>query len=177
MRTRVLNHFHTFHPEAQAELNRLAAEEARLTLALARRSESEPEPKPKRRMSEPPAPVDDIAVELEKVRAAMVEPRKVIASGVVRVVIKGLSRGEFRRLLTGHPPRDGDDLDARLGYNSDTFGDSLIRACIVRTESLDGEPAPNDWPTWADDMTNGQWEEFFRACLDLTNDGQPVFPR
>lgn len=27
MRTRVLNHFHTFHPEAQAELNRLAAEE------------------------------------------------------------------------------------------------------------------------------------------------------
>ena len=38
MRTRVLNHFHTFHLEAQAELNRLAAEEARLTLALARRS-------------------------------------------------------------------------------------------------------------------------------------------
>ena len=75
MRTRVLNHFHTFHPEAQAELNRLAAEEARLTLALARRSESEPEPKPKRRMSEPHAPTDGIEAELEKVRAAMVEPR------------------------------------------------------------------------------------------------------
>ena len=67
MRTRVLNHFHTFHPEAQAELNRLAAEEARLTLALARRSESEPaEPKPKRRMSEPPASADGIEAELER---------------------------------------------------------------------------------------------------------------
>ena len=122
------------YPEAQAELNRLAAEEARLTLALARRSESEPaEPKPKRRMSEPHAPTDGIEAELEKVRAAMVEPRKVIASGVVRIVIKGLTRGEYRRLL--------------------------------------------EWSAWADEMTNGQWEEVLRACFKLTNDGEPVFPQ
>jgi hypothetical protein len=178
MRTRVLNHFHTFHPEAQAELNRLAAEEARLTLALARRSESEPaEPKPKRRMSEPPAPGDDIEAELEKVRAAMVEPRKVIASGVVRIVIKGLTRGEYRRLLVEHPPREDDPLDAQLGYNSDSFGDAFVQACILRTESLDGEPVPNEWSAWADEMTNGQWEEVLRACFKLTNDGEPVFPQ
>jgi hypothetical protein len=35
MRTRVLNHFHTFHPEAQAEHDRLAQEEKRLTRAQA----------------------------------------------------------------------------------------------------------------------------------------------
>ena len=175
MRTRVLNHFHTFHPEAQAEFNRLTLEEKRLTLAIARKAEGDDLPAPKRRASQPaPKPLE---AELADVRAQMDECRKVIASGVVRVVIKGLSRGEFRRLLTGHPPRDGDDLDARLGYNSDTFGDSLISACIVKTESLDGAPVDNEWAAWADDMTNGQWEEFFRACLDLTNDGQPVFPR
>jgi hypothetical protein len=178
MRTRVLNHFHTFHPEAQAELNRLAAEEARLTLALARRSESEPaEPKPKRRMSEPPASADGIEAELEKVRAAMVEPRKVIASGVVRLVIKGLTRGEYRRLLVEHPPRKDDPLDAQLGYNSDSFGDAFVQACILRTENLDGEPVPNEWSAWADEMTNGQWEEVLRACFKLTNDGEPVFPQ
>jgi hypothetical protein len=171
MRTRVLNHFHTFHPDAQAEHDRLAAEEKRLTRLQAAQPEDEPK---RRRMSDPAEDVDAL---LEDVRAKIDEQKAVIASGVVRVVIKGLTRGEFRRLLTAHPPREGDALDAQLGYNSDTFGDALISACIVRTENLDGEPVPNDWAAWADDMTNGQWEEFFTACLRLTNDGEPVFPR
>jgi hypothetical protein len=172
MRTRVLNHFHTFHPEAQAEHDRLAQEEKRLTRAQAAQDD-DGEPK-RRRMSDPP---EDIEAALENVRARIEQQKAVIASGVVRVVIKGLTRGEFRRLLTAHSPREGDPLDAQLGYNSDTFGDALISASIVRTEDLDGEPVPNDWAAWADEMTNGQWEEFFTACLKLTNDGEPVFPR
>jgi len=175
MRTRVLNHFHTFHPDAQAEHDRLAFEEKRLTRALARLGDEDPD-RP-RRMSEPVPQTADIEAELEAVRARIDEQKAIIASGVVRVVIKGLTRGEFRRLLTAHPPRDGDDLDGRLGYNSDTFGDALISASIVRTESLDGETVDNEWAEWADDMTNGQWEEVFTACLTLTNDGEPVFPR
>ena len=171
MRTKVLNHFHTFHPEAQAEFDRLAAEEKRLTLAQARQAEGGA---PKRRMSEP---VDDLTGQIEAVRAAMDVQRDIIASGVVRVVIKGLSRGEFRRLMVAHPPREDDALDRQLGYNADTFGDALIAACIVRTESLSGEAVENRWPQWADEMTNGQWEEFFTACLKLTNEGGPSFPR
>ena len=183
MRTKVLNHFHTFHPDAQEEFNRLAAEEKRLTRAMAR----EPEPtdgpdtlrldgtRP-RRLSEP-SRSDWIETELADVRAEMDEQRKVIASGVVRIIIKGLTRGEFRRLLTAHPPRSGDDLDARVGYNADTFGDALITACILRTEDLNGNPVPNEWDKWADDMTNGQWEDVFTACMKLTNDPEPVFPR
>ena len=171
MRTRVLNHFHTFHPEAQAEFDRLAAEEKRLLLVEARRDEGD---KPKRRMSEP---VDDLAGQIEAVRAAMDAQRDIIASGVVRVVIKGLSRGEFRRLMVAHPPREDDALDRRLGYNADTFGDALVTACIERTESVSGEAVENRWPQWADEMTNGQWEEFFTACLKLTNEGEPSFPQ
>lgn len=174
MRTRVLNHFHTFHPEAQAEFDRLAAEEKRLTLAHARQAEGGAESSPKRRMSEP---ADDLAGQIEAVRAALDVQRDIIASGVVRVVIKGLSRGEFRRLMVAHPPREDDALDRQLGYNADTFGDALITACIVRTESLSGEAVENRWPQWADEMTNGQWEEFFTACLKLTNEGEPSFPQ
>ena len=180
MRTKVLNHFHTFHPEAQEEFNRLAAEEKRLTRAMAREPEPTDGPTPvrldgrPRRLSEPP---DDLDAQLADVRAEMDEQRKVIASGVVRILIKGLTRGEFRRLLTAHPPRSGDDLDARVGYNADTFGDALIKACILRTEDLDGNPVPNEWDQWADDMTNGQWEDVFTACMKLTNDPEPVFPR
>jgi hypothetical protein len=173
MRTRVLNHFHTFHPEAQAELDRLAHEERELTRRMAR--EGGDEEAPRRRMSEPQKAISDAVI--AEVRAKMDEQRKVIASGVVRIVIKGLTRGEFRRLVTAHPPREGDDLDKRLGYNADTFGDALVKACIVRTENLDGEPVPNEWDKWADEMTNGQWDEVFTACMKITNDGEPVFPR
>lgn len=180
MRTKVLNHFHTFHPDAQEEFNRLAAEEKRLTRALAREPEPEDTPAPvrldgrPRRLSEPPVNLD---AELADVRAAMDEQRKVIASGVVRIHIKGLTRGEFRRLLTSHPPRQGDELDGKVGYNADTFGDALIKACILRTEDLNGNPVANEWDQWADDMTNGQWEDVFTACMKLTNDPEPVFPR
>ena len=180
MRTKVLNHFHTFHPDAQEEFNRLAAEEKRLTLAKAREPESEDTHAPvrldgrPRRLSEPPVNLD---AQLADVRAKMDEQRKIIASGVVRIIIKGLTRGEFRRLLTAHPPRQGDDLDSKVGYNADTFGDALIKACILRTEDLNGNPVPNLWDQWADEMTNGQWEDVFTACMRLTNDPEPVFPR
>lgn len=171
MRTKVLNYFHTFHPEAQAEHDRLAKEEARLTLALARRGEDDA---PRRRMSQP---MDDLDAELAKVRVDLEEQRAVIASGVVRIIIKGLSRGEYRRLLVEHGPREDDPLDDRLGYNTDSFGEALIRACIVRTEDLDGNIVANEWDVWADEMTNGQWEEIFTACHRLTNEGSPAFPR
>lgn len=181
MRTKVLNHFHTFRPEAQEEFNRLAAEEKRLTRAMAREPDDDgPAPvrldgtRPRRRLSEPPA---DLEAELADVRATMDEQRKIISSGVVRIIIKGLTRGEFRRLLTAHPPREGDPLDTRVGYNADTFGDALIKACILRTEDLDGNTVPNRWDEWANEMTNGQWEDVFTACMKLTNDPEPVFPR
>ena len=180
MRTKVLNHFHTFHPEAQEEFNRLAAEEKRLTRAMAREPEPTDGPTPvrldgrPRRLSQPPVNPE---AELADVRAKMDEQRAIISSGVVRIIIKGLTRGEFRRLLTAHPPRQGDDLDGKVGYNADTFGDALIKTCILRTEDLDGNPVPNEWDKWADDMTNGQWEDVFTACMKLTNDPEPVFPR
>lgn len=178
MRTTVLNYFHTFHPEAQAEFDRLAKEEARLSLAIARRGEVDvDEPQPKRRMSEK---ADDLEGQLAEVREQMDEQREIIASGVVRIVIKGLTRGEYRRLLIEHAPREDDDLDQQLGYNADTFGNALIQACIVKTlahETNGGEPVPNEWDEWADQMTNGQWEEVFRACLNLTNNPSPSLPR
>ena len=173
MRTRVLNHFHTFYPDEQAEFDALTLEEKRLKIAQARQGEDDGEPK-RRRMSEPP---EDIDARLDEIHARMAELKAVIASGVVRITIKGLTRGEFRRLLTNHPPAEDNDLDQRLGYNADTFGEALIQACILRTDTLDGEPVPNEWDTWADEMTHGQWEEVFTACLKLTTDGEPVFPR
>ena len=172
MRTRVLNHFHTFHPDAQQRFNELAEQESQIRLEMARRSEVDEATR--QRMSVKPR---DLDAELADVRAQIDEQRKIIKSGVVRIHIKGLTRGEFRRLLTEHPPREDDVHDQRVAYNVDTFGEALIQACIIRTDDLDGNPVPNRWDEWAEDMTNGQWEEAFRACLELTNEGAPSLPR
>lgn len=171
MRTKVLNHFHTFHSDSQADLDRLMLEEQKLTRLIAREGGEEPR---KVRASEKPR---DLQAELETVRAHMDECREQIKSGVVRITIKGLTRGEFRRLLIDHPAREDDPLDQRLGYNCDTFGEALIQACILGTHDLDGNPVPNEWDEWADDMTAGQWQEVFEHCLKLTNEGNPSFPQ
>ncbi|WP_030526607.1 hypothetical protein [Phycicoccus jejuensis] len=182
MRTTVLNHFHTFHPEAQAEVKRLAAQESELTLKIARRGE-EDEPPARRRMSQP---AEDLEAQLAAVREQMEPLKATIASGVVRVTLQGLprrakggsGRSTYRRLMLEHPPRDDDPLDQQLGYNVDTFGDALIQACILSTTDLDGEPVENRWDEWADEMTDGQWREFFEAALDLQREGNPTtFPR
>lgn len=178
---KTLTHFHTFHPDAQAEFDRLMAEEKRLTRELARRSE-DPEQAPivrmdgsRRRMSE--AAPQDIDAALAEVRAKMDEQRATIATGAVRITLSGLPRGAYRALISAHPPRDGDDLDQRLGYNSDTFGDALIEASILGCHDLNGQPVPNQWGEWADEMTNGQWEEVFTEAFQLQRRGNPVFPR
>lgn len=181
MRTKVLNHFHTFHPEAQAEFNDLARQEREIKLKIARRGD-DAEAKPQRAS----APAEDLDGDLAKVRERMDELRATIASGVVRITLRSLPRrakdgsrrSMYRRLMLEHPPRDDEPYDQGVGYNVDTFGEALIQACILKTENLDGEPVDNEWDRWADDMSDGQWEEFFRAAKALQEEGNPTtFPR
>ena len=181
MRTKVLNHFHTFHPDAQDEFNRLTVEEKRLTLAIARKAEGDDLPAPKRRASQKlPKPLED---ELAAVRARMDECRKVIASGVVRLVVRGLPRGEFRRLVVKHPPLETDadpEMSKAVGYG-DSFIDALIVACTVKTlahELSGGEEVPNEWlEKWGPETTDGLAGEIFEECIKLNREGQPHFPR
>lgn len=169
---KVLTHFHTFHPDAQAEFNRLVGEEKALTRALASGPEAVRMDGNRQRMSEP-----GTETRLAEVRAKMDEQRQIIGTGAVRITLTGLPRGAYRALLTQHPPRPDVELDGRVGYNTDTFGDALIRACILGTHNLDGQPVPNQWDQWADEMTDGQWEEVYTEALALQRRGNPVFPQ
>ena len=128
-------------------------------------------------------PAEDIDAQLADVRAKMDEQRAVIASGVVRLVLQALPRKEFRRILTENPPREGVDLDKRLGYNTDTFSEALIPPSILETRALapdgnSGDPVPNEWDKWADEMNDGQYGEIFEACMGLNTAGNPnIFPQ
>jgi hypothetical protein len=160
MRTKVHTHTLVWHPEAQDALEALVKEERRLSVAKAGR---------------PGAGEVDEA--LADVRARMAELRETIDADRVNITFRGLSRRELRRLLDAHPPRDGDALDKSLGYNGDSFLDAYVAAHIVKAETLSGEPVEVDWSAWADDMTNGQFEDIRKVCLELTNGGEPVFPQ
>ena len=160
--TRTITHFHTFYPDVQAEIDRLLAEDRRLAAA-------EADGQPPRRMSERESPRATIAARLAELRAT-------IASGAVRITLAGIPRRQYRAILTANPPRPDVDMDQKLGYNSDTFGEHLIAASIVSVTDMAGEPVENRWDDWADQMTDGQWMEVFTAALALQRQGNPVFP-
>lgn len=93
-----------------------------------------------------------------------------IASGQIVVTVEGLPRGKYRQLLTAHPPREGDDLEARVGYNVDTFGADLLRAATIAAVDSDGKTVPLAVDAWVDDETGvaaGDFERWFRAALTL----------
>ena len=167
--TRTVTYFHTFDEAALARIEELTAEDRALALAEAR------EPA-RQRMNDktarpnPAARRAQIATELDA-------EREKVKAGAVRITLQGLPRGEYRRVLAAHPPRDGEPHDKEVGYNIDTFGDALIQACITATTDLGGQPVPNEWDAWADQMTDGQWEEVFSAALNLNRQGNPVFPQ
>jgi hypothetical protein len=55
---------------------------------------------------------------------------------VVRV--NELAYDEFGPLQDLHEPREGDELDKRVGYNRDTFSDALMKAALVEQDTAEG---------------------------------------
>ena len=124
------------------------------------------EPAPRQRMSQKAPNIEDHLAEL----------RGKVAENVVKITFQALPRREYRDLLAAHAPRPGDDKDARVGYNVDTFGDALLQSAITATTDLDGNPIPNEWDAWADEMSDGAWQEMFRLVLGLQKAGNPSLP-
>lgn len=102
--------------------------------------------------------------------------RKELAGNAVKITFQALPRREYRDLLATHAPRPGEEMDTRVGYNVDTFGDALLQAAIIATTNLEGEPVPNQWDAWADEMSDGAWQEMFRLVLALQKAGNPNLP-
>lgn len=86
-----------------------------------------------------------------------------------------------------HPPRKGDEGDRAVGLDTRALDEALsgvmCDSCrkagmspwprtIVSVKSLDGadvEFDPADWQGLADEMTNGQWQDFALAILNANN--------
>lgn len=82
-----------------------------------------------RRMStkRPPRRSKELAAEADTFR----EEAK---SRAVVVKMRGINFKKRGEMLDEHPPRDGNNRDAALGYNGDTFPVALVHGCIVEPE-------------------------------------------
>lgn len=70
--------------------------------------------------------------------AALVdELRDQMLDASVRFTVRALPRRRWTALLGEHPPREGDEMDARTGFNRDTFYDALVRECVVEPQLSD----------------------------------------
>lgn len=54
-----------------------------------------------------------------------------MADSTVTVLLRAVPRPDFRKLAAEHPPREGHAGDRVLGFNQETFYESLIALCLV----------------------------------------------
>jgi hypothetical protein len=75
-----------------------------------------------------------------------------------------------------HPPRKDNDADKALSINVASLDDALaskgdLPLSIVSAKSRAGDDVPfdprTDWAPLADELTNGQWEQFAIAVLNV----------
>jgi hypothetical protein len=71
--------------------------------------------------------------------------------------LRGLPRSEWQDLLKAHPPREGDEKDAQVEFNRDTFGTAALAACCAMPKmTLKQAEKLVDGP-----LTDGQWNTLF----------------
>lgn len=111
---------------------------------------------------------DDLADAQEAYNAAAAEAEE----RARKIELKALPRKEWRALRIAHPPRDGDDGDAEVGFNRDTMGDDLVPVSVV-----DGQfPSIADRDEFLDALADGDFEKLYAAAVDL-NTGFGVDPK
>lgn len=152
------------HSEAVAALDAARRDEKRLSVELARTAKGKTGP---------------VTRKLNAARAEGEAQQAIIDSGKWHVRVRTLGAGAYRNLLKNHPPKDGDELEQKLGYNADTFGAALIRATTVNAVDHAGELVDLDLDALLDDddgVSPYDFEQWFRTALALQTQGGTRVP-
>lgn len=76
--------------------------------------------------------------------------------------LRALSDRAFSKFRDQHPPRPEDRRDMLVGYNRETLGPALVRACLV-----DPKPSSEQWEKLRDVLSPGEWSKLDRAVTNL----------
>lgn len=88
--------------------------------------------------------------------------REQVDAASVTFTLKGLPRGEYRRLEKAHPSADDDGA-----WNTDTFPEALVRACLVEPGVSADEPL-------FDVLTSGEADKLFEVAFLACNEADAV---
>jgi hypothetical protein len=105
------------------------------------------------------------AVDVEALAAEVERIRNDMADAVVPFRFEARSRKRWPRLLAEHPPREGNEDDARFGMHFENFMTVLIKESTV-SPVLDAE----DWDGLFEAITDGQWELLTSTLWHLNRD-------
>lgn len=126
---------------------------------------------------------DRLAGNITQLAANVREIEAAMEATIVRIKIRALGKTHWKRLGAEHPPRDDSDQDAAYGVDVSTFFDAVARESIfAAVEKVSGEvrdfDPKNEWDSLADEMTDGQYNEFVQKFLELNRGAtSPGFSR
>lgn len=76
--------------------------------------------------------------------------------------LRALGDRAYSDFLALHPPRPEDRRDMLLGYNRETLGPALIRACLI-----DPKPSAEQWEKMRDVISAGEWSKLDKTAREL----------
>lgn len=107
--------------------------------------------------------VDELKAEVERIKADARQHTIVFR-------FRALNRFQMQQMMAKYPPRDGNDLDKRMGYNVDAVTYWMVRDCCYEPGLSDAE-----WDTLLgaeDEVGNGvlspaQWQRLDNVVSEL----------
>lgn len=77
---------------------------------------------------------------------------------------RAVSKAEHKKALVSNPPRKGNEVDEKLGYNLDA-----VETFYVRTGCVEPDMSTEDWDELEPVLTPYVWEQFVSACNGLAH--------
>lgn len=77
---------------------------------------------------------------------------------------RAITKAEHKKAMVSNPPRPGNDVDEKLGYNLDA-----VETFYVRTGCVEPDMTAEDWDELEPVLTPYMWEQFVAACNGLAH--------
>ena len=111
--------------------------------------------------------------EIRRLAAEITAIERAMDKNTLRFTLAAVTRKVWAEAVAAHPAREDNEQDAERGVNVSTFVDAVMAHSIVSvTHKESGETVDftgADWHEAADEMSNGQWEEFAAKVFLLNN--------
>lgn len=95
-------------------------------------------------------------------KAAVDELRDQMLAASVRFTLRAMPQKRWDELYAEHPPREGNEDDARTRFNRDTFYAALVRESVVEPQLTSEQ-----WATLLAHLSAGQFGQLKNAAMQL----------